>query len=83
MRRLHAGNPGCLKKVCADFTANNFGRWLCERVKDWSVTEAKESAYLHVFRKTGLQFAHDGEEEEASKKVATDAGVSEKVLLGS
>lgn len=83
MRHLHAGNPGCLKKVCAEFTASNFGRWLYERVKDWSATEAKESAYLHVFRKTGLQFAHDGEEEEASKKVATDAGVSEKVLLGS
>jgi hypothetical protein len=35
---------------------------------------------VHVFRKTGLQFAHDGEE--ASLKVAADAGVSEGVLVG-
>ncbi len=82
IRRLHAGNPGCLKKVCDDFTAKNFGRWLYERVKDWAATQAKDDAYLHVFRKTGLQFAHDGEEEEASRKVADDTGVSERVLLG-
>jgi GNAT superfamily N-acetyltransferase len=81
IRRLHADNPGCLKKVRDEFTPKNFGRWLYERIKDWAATHGGD-AYLHVFRKTGLQFAHDGEEEEASRKVAADAGVSEKVLLG-
>jgi hypothetical protein len=82
LRRLHADNPGCLKKVRDEFTPQNFGRWLYERIKDWAATHARGGAYLHVFRKTGLQFAHDGEEEEVSRKVADDAGVSEKVLLG-
>ena len=39
-------------------------------------------AYLHVFRKTGLQFAHDGVAAGVSGSVAADAGVSETVLLG-
>lgn len=57
-------------------------RWLYERVKDWAVTQPRGTTYLHIFRKTGLQFTHDGEEEETSKRVASDAGVSEAVLLG-
>lgn len=81
IRRQYADNPGCLKKIRDDFTDKNFGRWVYERVKDWSATQPKGSAYLHVFRKTGLQCAHDGEET-ASRKVADDAGVSERVLLG-
>jgi hypothetical protein len=52
-------------------------------VKDWAVIQSRADAYLHIFRKTGLQFTHDGEEEEVSKRVADDAGVSEAVLLGS
>ena len=80
---VHAGNVGCLKKIRPDFDPSYFGRWLYERVKDWAVTPTRRDAYLHIFRKTGLQFTHDGEEEEVSKRVADDAGVSEAVLIGS
>jgi hypothetical protein len=80
---VHAENVGCLKKIRPDFDLKNFGRWLYERMKDWAVTQPRGDAYLHIFRKTGLQFTHDGEEEEVSKRVADDAGVSEAVLLGS
>ena len=80
--KVHAENAGCLTKIQPEFTAKNFGRWLYERVKDWAVTQQRGTAYLHIFRKTGLQFTHDGEEEEVSRKVASDAGVSEAVLLG-
>jgi hypothetical protein len=71
-----------LKKIRPDFDPNNFGRWLFERVKDWAVTQPRGDVYLHIFRKTGRQFTHDGEEEETSKRVADDVGVSEAVLLG-
>jgi integrase len=79
--RVHSQNSGCLKRICSNFTPSNFGRWLYERVKDWAVTQPRGTAYLHIFRKTGLQLAHDGEEV-TSKRVADDAGVSESVLLG-
>jgi integrase len=80
---VHGENLGCLKKIRPEFDPSNFGRWLYERVKDWAVIQSRADAYLHIFRKTGLQFTHDGEEEEVSKRVADDAGVSEAVLLGS
>ncbi len=49
---------------------------------EWSESHPDGKAYVHVFRKTALQMALDGEEEEASHKVAKDAGVTEGVLLG-
>ena len=80
INEVHAGNPGCLKKIRHEFTATNYGRWLYERVKDWAATQPRDMSYLHIFRKTSLQFSHDGEDE-VSKRVASDAGVSESVLL--
>jgi hypothetical protein len=80
--KVHAENTGCVKKIRPDFDPTNFGRWLHERLKDWAVTQPRGDAHLHLFRKTGLQFTHDGEEEETSKRVADDAGVSRPVLLG-
>lgn len=82
IRQVHADNHGCLKKIKDEFTAQNFGRWFYERVREWSASHPQGSAYVHIFRKTALQFALDGEEDEASKKVADDAGVTEGVLLG-
>ena len=81
IRAAHADNLGCLRKIRDDFTPGNFGRWVYERVKEWAI-KGEQSAYLHVFRKTGLQFAHDGAEAGLSGSVAADAGVSESVLLG-
>src|SRR5262245_25208631 len=57
LRRAHARNRGCLKKIREEFTARNFGRWAYERVKEWSQTSGKGKAFLHVFRKTALQHA--------------------------
>ncbi len=82
IRRVHAGNPGCLRKIRPEFDPDNFGRWLYQRMKEWSAEQPGGDACVHVFRKTALQFAHDGEDGEASQRVAADAGVSEGVLLG-
>lgn len=82
IRAAHAANVGCLKKIRDDFSPRNFGRWFYERVKEWSATRVNGRAYVHIFRKTALQLAHDGEDEESSLNVARDAGVSEHVLLG-
>jgi integrase len=81
IRAAHADNLGCQRKIRDEFAAANFGRWVYERVKEWAL-EAGRPAYLHVFRKTGLQFAHDGAAAGVSGSVAADAGVSETVLLG-
>ncbi len=62
IRRVHADNRGCLKKVREDYTAENFGRWVYERVKEWAEKQAKGRAFLHVFRKTALQHARRGED---------------------
>ncbi len=82
IRRVHAGNPGCLRKLRPEFDPDNFGRWLYERMKEWSAKQPGGAACVHVFRKTELQFAQVGEDGEASQRVAADAGVSEGVLLG-
>jgi hypothetical protein len=82
IREVHAENHGCLTKIKDEIAPENFGRWFYERVKDWSGSHPQGSAYVHIFRKTALQFALDGEEDEASKKVAADAGVTEGVPLG-
>lgn len=81
IQKAHSDNPGCMKKIRADYLPKNFGRWMYERVKEWSANHPNGSAGIHVFRKTGLQHAHDGEEDGASDSVATDAGVSKSVLL--
>jgi integrase len=78
IRRLHASNEGCLRKIRADFTPRNFGRWVYERVKDWAAAHGKE-AYLHVFRKTALQHARRGED--VNLRVAEDARVAEAVMM--
>jgi len=73
-------NPGTARGIHAEFTPRNFGRWLYDRVQEWA-EKSNCLAYVHTFRKTALQLAWDGEEE-ASQRVAEDAGVSESVLLG-
>jgi integrase len=81
IRQAHAANRGCLKKIRAEFDPKNFGSWFYARIKEWSAQQSGD-ANVHVFRKTSLQLAHDGEEIGTSRKVANDAGVSESVLLG-
>lgn len=69
--------PKFVSKVRVNFSHKNFGEWLYERVSNWSKAEGNP-AYLHVFRKTGLQFAVDGEGED--RRVADDAQVSHRVM---
>src|SRR5262249_56027877 len=75
IRRFHAGNAGCLRKIRDDFRAENFGRWVYERVKEWAEQSGTGRAYLHVFRKTALQHARRGED--INRQVAEDACVRE------
>jgi len=79
IRRFHAGNAGCLRKIRDDFRAENFGRWVYERVKEWAEQSGTGRAYLHVFRKTALQHARRGED--INRQVAEDACVGEAVLM--
>jgi integrase len=81
IRRLHAENAGCLKKIREEFTPANFGRWLYERVKDWAEEHGKHRVFLHVFRKTALQHARRGED--INRQVAADAQVGERVMMTS
>jgi integrase len=82
IRLAHIGNRGCLNRIRDEFTAKNFGRWFYERIKEWRSGQPSDDTNVHVFRKTSLQLAHDGEDLGTSRKVADDAGVSESVLLG-
>jgi hypothetical protein len=79
--QVHADNPGCLKKIREDYIPRNFGRWFYERVKEWSEGQGKNRAFVHHFRKTGLQYARRGED--INRQVASDAKVGESVLMTS
>jgi integrase len=75
----HAENVGCIRKIRADFTAKNFGRWVYERVKEWAEKNGKDKVFLHIFRKTALQHARRGED--INRRVAEDARVGESVMM--
>ncbi|HJT77294.1 MAG TPA: hypothetical protein VJ739_08830 [Gemmataceae bacterium] len=81
IQRRHADNAGCIKKIREDFTAQNFGRWVYERVKEWAEKYGKDQAFLHVFRKTALQHARRGED--INRQVAANARVGESVMMTS
>lgn len=79
--RLHhqsGPRPWQSKQVRADFASKNFGDWFYRRIVEWSDSEAGSKACVHVFRKTGLQYAVDGEAE--SRRVAEDARLSVRVM---
>lgn len=68
-------------RVRADFAPYNLGEWVYRRIKDWSATLPNGTAYLHVFRKTSLQYALSAEHLQQS--VAGDASVSAAVMMQS
>jgi integrase len=82
LRRHHGAGPMpyLVKTVGESFDAVCLGDWFYERVREWSAKLPKGAAYIHIFRKTVLQFALEGEE--SDRKVAADARVSERVMLG-
>jgi hypothetical protein len=81
LRSFHvrADRPWMAKWVRSDFDVYNAGRWFYERVKDWSTSLPNGKAYTHVFRKTTLQYARQGED--VNRQVAADASVSEAVMM--
>jgi integrase len=80
LQRFHADEPNFTQNIRAEFKPANFEQWLYRRVKDWAAENGKGNAYVHTFRKTGLQHARDGED--INREVAADARVSPSVLTG-
>lgn len=68
-------------QVREDFDPYNVGDWMYRQVVKWSEIQGKGDAYLHVFRKTGLQFALSGEH--IRQNVADDARVTSAVMAAS
>ncbi len=63
-------------RMVKEFTVYNAGRWFYEQVKKWD-----SEAYVHMFRKTSLQYARAGQD--ATQALAKDARVSEGVMMTS
>jgi integrase len=73
LRQAHAENPNWLQHV-REFTPATFGQWLYKKVKGWG-----NPAYLHIFRKTSMQYARRGED--IRRDVAAALRVSESVMM--
>lgn len=79
LRHFHAGNPNWLRNIRPEFSPREYARWIYQRVKEWSITNPKGPAFVHVFRKTTLQYARQGED--INQQIARDTRVSESVLM--
>jgi hypothetical protein len=79
LRQFHSRNTAWLRSIRADYNPGSFGSWFYRRVKDWSESNAKGAAFVHVFRKTTLQHSRHGED--INRQVASDARVSESVMM--
>lgn len=78
---LKNGNAAAARQVRLEFSPENLGDWMYRQVAEWSKVLPKGSAYLHVFRKTSLQYALSGEHTEES--VARDARVTHEMMMSS
>lgn len=67
------------KRVRLEFDPVNLGDWMYRKIKDWQIRYGRESAYLHVFRKTTLQYARTGAD--INRDVASDARIGEGVMM--
>jgi integrase len=65
--------------LSTEFRSKRFGCWFYKRIKEWSKTNPKGLAFVHIFRKTTLQHARQGED--IARQIAGDAMVSESVLM--
>ena len=83
LRQFYAGSPRpwTAEQVDAEFTPDRLGDWFFERIVTWSRGLAKGHATTHIFRKTALQYARQGED--LNRQVAADARVSETVMMTS
>jgi len=78
---LRNGNNRAASQVSEEFSPVNLGDWMYHRVSEWSENSPNGSAYLHIFRKTGLQLALSGEH--AKIDVANDASITPAVMATS
>ncbi len=74
----HSRRPKNAERIRSDFAPCNFGDWFYHGIVKWSEGQPDGSACVHVFRKTGLQSAVDGEAE--NRQVAEDACVTVQVM---
>jgi hypothetical protein len=81
LRKMHADNLNWLRKIDDHYSATRFGRWFYDRIKDWSATNPKGSAFVHIFRKTMMQHSRRGED--INRQIAKDARVTEGVMMTS
>ena len=83
LRKFHerGPRPWLATKVTAEFDPHQLGDWFYERVQDRSKEAPGGRAYLHVFRKTSLQYARSGED--LNRQVASDARLGVSVMLTS
>jgi len=68
-------------RVSRSFSPQHLGDWMYERIKQWSEGQIRGAAYLHVFRKTSLQYARRGED--TNQRVAMDARLGARVMMTS
>jgi integrase len=82
LRRFYeaSSKPEIAKAVGQTFDPVCLGDWFYNRLAAWAKDLPGGSASIHVFRKTALQFAREGED--ANRRVAEDARVGENVMLG-
>jgi hypothetical protein len=80
LRQHHASStrPEWAAMVGEEFTPRCLGDWFYDRLTDWSASSPKGHAHPHVFRKTSLQLAWDGDD--AKRQALADAQVNETVL---
>jgi integrase len=78
LQQHYRENPNVYQNIRFEYKPANFEHWLYRRVKEWAATNPKGDAYVHIFRKTGLQHAREGAD--INREVAADASVSTSVL---
>jgi hypothetical protein len=80
IRRFHDrnGRPDIARRVGEVFSPQCLGNWLADRMEDWSSPLANGHAYVHLLRKSAMQFALDGEN--INREVAGDLRVGEAVM---
>ena len=79
LRVFRSNQANLITGLSEQFKPKNFGAWFYKRVCEWSQASVKGRAYVHVFRKTTLQHARQGED--INRQVAADARVSESVMM--
>ena len=79
LRAFRSNHTNWMNGVSKQFNPKNLGAWFYKRVCEWSKASLKGRAYVHVFRKTTLQHARQGED--INRQVAADARVSETVMM--